>query len=119
MSDFMDEGGRGRVFCEDRYNASTGLPDVCRRMLDENFLTWEAQDRNGVSNMAVIDGELVTGNHTAIIYYLFPSQVEGLDVELVVKSAYEKEIDFSHIKRRFKVVQLVKTCYYKGQKVPK
>lgn len=117
--DFLDEGGKKRVFCVDRFNNSGTLPDICRRMLSENFLTWESKDRNSVSNMAIIDGPLRTGEHQVVLYYLFPSQVDGLDVEMVVKSAYPKAINFEHIKRRYRVVQIVKSCYHSGTKVPK
>lgn len=117
--DFLDEGRRARVLCPDRYGASLGLPLLCRRMLNENFLTWESEDKNGKSNMAVIDGPLVSGNHQVVLYYVFPSRADGIDVELVVKSAYEKAINFIHIKRRLNVLQVIKTCHFKQVMVPK
>lgn len=117
--DFQDEGGRERTFCLDRFEASKSLPSICQRMLADNFYTWESKDRNRVSNMAVIDDKRETGSHYVVLYYLFPSKSGQIDVEMVIKSAYQKDINFDHIKRYFKVIQLVKTCYFKGEKVPK
>ena len=87
-------------------------------MVEQNHLTWISHDKNKVGNLAVIGDDLITGQHYVVVYYLFPSRSEAFDVELVVKSAYEKYVDFSHIKRRFKTVQQIKTCYYQQKKVP-
>ncbi|MCA0000924.1 MULTISPECIES: hypothetical protein [unclassified Mesorhizobium] len=114
----VDEAGKPRVFCPDRYSNSLRFPAFCQRMLSENMLTWESKDRNRVSNMAVMDGALKSGDHQIAVYYLFPSSVDGLDVEMVIKSGYSKLLNFEHIKRRYNVVQLVKKCHYSQAKVP-
>ena len=69
--------------------------------------------------MAVVDGPMIDGERQIIVYYLYPSKVSGIDVEMVIKSGYRKIMNFGHIKRRFKVVQLTKKCYYEQVKVPK
>lgn len=66
----------------------------------------------------MIDGNLITGSHDLIVYYLFPSSVDGLDVEMVVKSAYNMHVNFEHIKRRYNMIQQVKVCYYNARQVP-
>lgn len=114
-----DEAHKPRTFCHDRFAASLGLPDFCRRMLAGNHLTWVSEDRNRASNMAIVDPPMQSGEHYTIIYYLFPSQVDGVDVELVVKSAYRRLIKFDHIKRRYTIGSLVKKCYYEQRLVPK
>ncbi|SHF39239.1 hypothetical protein SAMN05444279_13514 [Ruegeria intermedia] len=116
--DFLDEGKNKRTFCIDRFNLSQGLPAICTNLLESNAYTWESKDKNRVSNLAVIDGALVSGRHHVVVYYLFPSKVDGLDVEMVVKSAYEKDINFDHIKRRFRMIQKVKTCFYTKKRIP-
>jgi len=115
---FLDESQNRRTFCPDRHAKSFALPQMCTDMVEQNHLTWISHDKNKVSNLAVIGDDLITGQHYVVVYYLFPSRSEAFDVELVVKSAYEKYVDFSHIKRRFKTVQQIKTCYYQQKKVP-
>ena len=116
---FDDEGGRQRIFCPDRFAFSYTLPDLCRRMLDQNFLTWQEKDKNSVSNLAVIDGPLRNGEHRLVVYYLIPSKVTGIHVELVVKSCYPKELNFTHRQKRDRVVYLVKKCLYDKKKIPR
>lgn len=114
----FDEGGQKRVFCPQRYLISLTLPQRCRKMISDNFLTWVSEDKNTVSNMAVLDGAIADGEHAVMFYYLYPSRVSGVDVELVVKSSYMKELIASRIKRRFNVVQKIKECYFKRKVVP-
>lgn len=116
--DFKDENGQKRRFCSNRYRISIDLQSVCQKLLSENADTWMSKDRNRVNNLAVIDGPLITGQHAIIIYYLFPSLVDGLDIEMVVKSAYCKFISFEKIHRKYKIIQQIKTCYYKRKTVP-
>lgn len=115
---FLDENGKARAFCPDRYKLSLDLPNFCVDVLSNNMLTWISKDRDSVSNMAVVKTPLVSGEHYAIYYYLFPSRLDDCDVELVVKSAYKRNIDFSKIKRRHKALQKIKECYYQQKVVP-
>jgi hypothetical protein len=117
-ADFRDENGNPRIICPVRMGVSATLPDVCRRMMDQNFLTWQMADRNRVANLAVVDGVLRNGSQTCLFYALYPSKVPGIDVELVVKSAYETLIRADRIKRRFKVLQLVKKCVWEQKPLP-
>jgi len=116
---FLDENNKSRYFCSDRHQWSLDLPKLCQSMIENKWLTWEEKDRNRVSNMAVIANTLNNGTHYVVFYYLFPSRRGDYEVELVVKSAYEKYINFDKRKRRFKVTQLIKKCYYDDVKVPK
>ena len=116
---FVDEGGRKRTFCKDRYAASLQLPDLCRRLILSNALTWESRDGNEKYNLASIDGALVSGEHDTVIYYLYPSSADGVDVEFVVVSSYRKAWNFAHVKRRDKIIQPIKKCYYQRHRVPK
>lgn len=116
--DFIDETGARRRFCDERYRRCLKLPETCRSLWQMNALTWVSKDRNRASNMAVIEDRHVSGRHYAVIYYLFPSRNDHIDIEMVVKSAYEKYIDFSHIKRKFRMIQLAKKSYYEGKVVP-
>jgi hypothetical protein len=116
--DFRDENGKARSLCPLRMAVSLGLPDVCRRMMDKNYLTWISADRNSVSNLAVVDGVVRNGSQTCVFYALYPSKVPDIDVELVVKSAYETLIRADRIKRRFKVLQLIKKCVWEQKPLP-
>ncbi|WP_168734460.1 hypothetical protein [Ollibium composti] len=113
-----DEAGVLRQFCEWRYENSLALPGICQRMVLHNYLTWESLDKNKASNLAVAGQILKSGMNDLIVYYLFPSRSDDHNVELVVKSAYQKEIDFRHIKRRYKVCQLIKKAHFQQIKVP-
>ena len=115
---FLDENGNNRAFCPHRYKSSLRLPALCEDMLAKNVLTWESKDRNSTSNLTVVNDNLVSGENYAIYYYLFPSRLDDCDVELVVKSAYTREIDFAKIKRRYKSVQKIKECYFNQKVVP-
>jgi hypothetical protein len=113
-----DEAGLFRQFCEERYRNSVRLPDVCKRMVEDNYLTWQSLDRNRASNLAVSGPVLISGLNNLVVYYLFPSRSDEHDVELVVKSAYQKHIDFNHIKRKFNVRQLIKKAHFQQKRVP-
>ncbi|MCM5557057.1 hypothetical protein [Pleomorphomonas sp. JP5] len=116
---FLDENGNRRIFCEDRYAASLQLPALCLGLLSSNALTWESRDGNEKYNLASIGGALVSGAHDTVIFYLFPSGANGIDVEFVVVSFYLKTWNFAHVKRRDKIIQPIKKCYYNGHRVPK
>ena len=116
--DFLDELGIKRLVCPNRYALSQTLPGACRNLLTTNAVTWISKDNRQNSNLAVIDGPLIDGAHDLIIYHLFPSSVDGLDVEMVVKSAYNKNLKAKPIKRRFKMIQQVRTCHFIVRNVP-
>jgi hypothetical protein len=116
--DFRDELGRKRLFCPNRYAISQTLPGVCRNMLATNAVTWISKDKRENNNLAVINGRLIDGAHDLIIYHLFPSSVDGIDVEMVVKSAYNKNLKIGSIKRKFKMIQQVRTCHFNDKNVP-
>lgn len=120
--DFVDEAGKKRFFCPDRYAFSLDLPDEVRRVLDLNVYTWEEKDKNQVANLAVLapaNGQLVSGLHNVLIYYLYSSSVDGIHVEMCVKSCYPKEINFSKRRRREKIRKHVKEVCFKGGRIPK
>jgi hypothetical protein len=98
------------------------LPTVCSDLLAQNVLTWEERDKSGTSNLAVLTptgAPLVSGTYVVVFYYLIPSKVPGIDVEMIVKTCYEKDVNFAHRVRREKIVKHVKTVYYKGTTIPK
>jgi len=117
--DFRDEAQNKRYFCPARHVKSQNLPTLCRQLFEQNALTWEERDKNRISNLAIIEGPLDSGSKYLVVYYLFPSLVPGVHVEMVVKSAYDRFVEFSNIKRKFNIQQLIKTCHFKGVKVPK
>lgn len=118
VPDFYDENGRPRSLSIDRYERSICLPSLCKRMIFENHLTWVSKDRHTKSHLAVIEDPLVTGEHYVVFYYLFPSSLEDCDVELVIKSAYTKRINFMNVKRRYKMIQKIKECYFTKKTIP-
>ena len=117
-ADFQDENGKDRVFCQDRYNRSKHLPGLCLNAIITNALTWQSEDKNSISSLVVADDPLSTGLKYAVYYYLYPSKHDDYDVELVVKSAYLKEIEAFRIKRRHKLLSLVRKCFFTGTTIP-
>lgn len=120
--DFLDEAGNKRYFCAARFAVSHGLAAEVRHILDCNAYTWTEKDKNQAANLAVITpagAPLVSGSYHVIIYYLYPSKLETVDVEMLVKTCYEKDINFDHRKKREKIRVHVKTVCFKQVRIPK
>lgn len=117
-ADFRDENEQDRSFCQLRYNRSKHLPGMCLNALTTNALTWKSQDRNSISSLVVATDPLHPGMKYAVYYYLFPSKHDDYDVEMVVKSAYQKDIEADRIKRRHNVLSLVRQCFFKKVTIP-
>ncbi len=119
QADFLDELNRPRVFLPERYALCLNLPQICEGLVLQNGNTWVSTDASTNMNLACIPGaNLVTGVHYVVFYYLYPSSVEGIDVEMVVISAFEREVNFDHIRRRYKVQQKIKEAFYQDKRVP-
>ena len=98
-----------------------GLPAACSDFLLRNVLTWEERDKSSSSNLAVIipaGAPLVSGSYQTLFYYLMPSRVPGIDVEMIVKTCYEKQINFDFRRRREKIIKHIKTTYYQQTTIP-
>ena len=120
--DFLDEAGNKRFFCPERYAFSLNLETAVRNVLDLNVFTWEEKDRNRVANLAVLTSaksQLISGVHNVLIYYLHQSRVDGIHVEMLVKSCYVKAINFDKRPRRERIRVFVKTVCFKGGRVPR
>lgn len=119
-----DENGKQRRFCEDRYAFSLGLPELSKRMVEQNYFCWESIDRNRAMNYAVIDiapgrvRELKDGVHQLVFFYLYPCKQPEADVNLMITSCYAREVIFSHVKRRYNMHTLLRTCMYKEKRLP-
>ena len=117
--DFRDENGKGRCFCADRYARSRHLPGLCLNAITANAYTWVSKDRNSISSLVVTDDPLNSGVQYNVIYYLYPSTHDDYDVELLVKSAYVKDVDVNRIKRRYSLLSLIRSCFFKNETIPK
>lgn len=75
-------------------------------------------------NYAVIDiapgrvRELTDGDHQVVFFYLYPCGQPEADVNLMIMSCYTREVIFSHIKRRYNMHMLLRTCLYKQKRLP-
>jgi hypothetical protein len=122
--DMLDENGKPRQFCEDRYACSLGLPEFAKRMIEQNYFCWESPDRNRNINFAVIDvapgrvRHLPDGDHQVIFFYLYPSAASDVDVNLVITSCHNRPMVLSRIKRRFNVHTILRTCLFKQRRFP-
>lgn len=116
---FVDEGGKWREFCTVRYALCLGLPAQCHDLVMLNFPSWESEDNGGRNNMAVSEAQPASGTKYLIFYELFPSEAEGIDVEFVVKSAYEKPFDAARTGRRQKIHALLRTVLFTKTRMPK
>lgn len=124
LHNLEDENGKPRVFCEDRYAFSLGLPELARRMVEQNYYCWESIDRNRAINYAVIDvapgrvRELTDGEHQVVFFYLYPSKGDLADVNLMITSCHAREVIFSKIKRRYNMHTALRTCLFQRKRVP-
>jgi len=120
----LDDNGKPRRFCEDRYAFSLGLPELAHRMITQNYFCWESSDRNRKMNYAVIDvapgrvRELKDGDHQVVFFYIYPVSGENADVTLVITSCHIREVVFSRIKRRFNLHMLLRKCLYAQKRIP-
>ena len=120
----LDENGRPRVFCEERYSFSLGLKEIVTRMITQKYFCWESRDRNRVVNYAVLDaapgriGNLKDGQHTVIYFYLYPANGVKADVIMHVLSCHMRELSFKKIKRRFDMHNILRTCLFQNKRVP-
>jgi len=75
-------------------------------------------------NYAVIDiapkrvRELTDGEHQVVFFYLYPCRSQEAEVNLVITSCHVREVVFGHIKRRFNMHVLLRTCLFKGKRIP-
>jgi hypothetical protein len=120
-----DENGKPRIFCEDRYAFSLGLPALARRMIEQNYFCWESLDQNRAMNYAVIDAApgafhtLKDGEYQVMFFYLYPADDEAkADVNLVVASCHVRGMKFRSHKRRFNVHVLLRTCLFQQKRIP-
>lgn len=117
-----DSGGRLQLLCTERYNLSLNLPTLCQTIIDDDCITWISQDKNTVNNLAVINHPLFpapqNGEHYLIVYQAYPSDAAGVDIEVLVKSAYTKNVNFSHIKVRKKISNILKSVHFQKKKMP-
>lgn len=122
--DLRDENGKPRRFCEERYAFSIGLPELARRMVEQNYFCWESSDRHRAINYAVIDvapgriREMPDGRHQVIFFYLYPCRHEIADVRLVITSCHLRQVRLSRIKRRYNLHTLLRTCLFKAKRIP-
>jgi hypothetical protein len=115
---FQDEGGNWRSFCPIRHANSLLLPQICNDMIVQNYPSWVSPDQNRQNNMAVSDAHASEGFRYFVFYSVSPSNEENVGVELVVKSAFEKEIRNLRNVKKTGVRQVIKTCYFKEIGVP-
>lgn len=119
-----DENGKPRRFCEDRYAFSLGLPELARRMVEQNYFCWASMDRNRAINYAVIDiapgrvRELTDGEHQVVYFYLYPCRQPEADVNLMITSCYSREVVFKQVQRRYNMVPLLRACLYQQKRIP-
>ncbi len=122
--DMTDENGKPRAFCEDRYAFSLDLPELAKRMIEQNYFCWESADRNRAMNYAVIDVapgrilQLSDGEHQVVFFYLYPDSGVLADVKLIITSCHTREVVFSRIKRRYNILTLLRTCLYGQKRIP-
>jgi len=120
----LDENNKPRLFCEDRYAFSLGLPELATRMIEDKYFCWQSEDRNRAINFAVIDiapgrvSTLPAGDHRMVFFYLHPSKRGDADVTMVVTSCHSRFFNMSKEKRRYDLHQVLRTCLYKEKRIP-
>lgn len=123
-ANMVDENGKPRLFCEERYAFSSGLPTMTRKMIEQNYFCWESQDRNRATNYAVVDlppgpvNKLPDGDHEIIFFYLYPADEDVVDVKFVVTSCHTRPMVFGQITRRYNAHVLLRKCLYERKRIP-
>lgn len=115
---FEDERRRVRQFCTVRHDLSVALPQLCCDLIDRNQPTWRSIDKSHLNNLAVCDSPLLNGEKYVIYFDVHPSRADGVHVEMSVKSAYVKFVDFSRTGKRDTMRQILKRCHFQGVRVP-
>lgn len=87
-------------------------------MIEENYPSWVTQDRNRRNNLAVTDAFASAGMRYVVLFALSPSKAGDVNVELVVKSAFEKDISSLTGKKRTGVRQMIKKCHFQDIELP-
>jgi hypothetical protein len=124
VADLLDENGKPRQFCEDRYAFSLGLRELGARMIEQNYFCWTSPDRNRAMNYALVDvapGRLLNltpGEHHVVFFYLYPSQSPDADVKLIVTSCYPREMRIDPRDRRFNLLTVLRRCLYEQKRIP-
>jgi hypothetical protein len=124
VANMLDENGQRRVFCEDRYAFSLGLPEIAKRMILQKYYCWESSDRNRILHYAILDAapgrirELQDGEHQVIYFYLYPANGKTADVDLHVTSCYMNNMRFGNVKRRFDTHMLLRKCLFDKKRLP-
>ncbi len=127
-----DENGTPRVFCPDRYADSQILPTRMEAMIRGNFLCWRSTDRNQVSHFGAIDSSpahfhaLQDGEYNLTFFHLHPpaakdeggNTADDADVELLVVSAYTRNVNFSKLPRRLNLHTVLRKCAYNKRRLP-
>lgn len=116
---FLDEAGKRRAFCPVRYGSCLTLPARCESFILGNGLTFESKDRNARNHLTVCDNPSKDGNKYHIYFELLPSSSRGIDVEFVVKSAFDKEYVAAHHRRREHIRRFIRQCHFKQERVPR
>lgn len=122
--DMLDENGKPRAFCERRYTFSLGLPELAKRMVEQDYFCWESTDRNRAIHYAVIDvapgriHQTVSGEHQVVFFYLYPASSDLIDVKLIVTSCHARALDVGKIKRRYNLHMLMRKCLYDQKRIP-
>lgn len=116
---FTDEGGRHREFCPSRYGLSKTLTTTISDIIEQNTPSWVSHDNNQRNHLAICDHPLQSSEKYVIYYALHPSRVQDVDVELYVKSAYLRYIDFSRTGKRERINALIRRSHFKQSRIPK
>lgn len=74
---FVDEGGKWREFCTERYALCMKLPSLCNDIICLNYPSWESTDNGGRNNLAVCEAQPMSGIKYLIFYELLPGHAEG------------------------------------------
>ncbi|QJD17281.1 hypothetical protein [Paracoccus sanguinis] len=119
--DFLDENGAPRSLCGQRFHRSLTLANDIRQIVAANAYSWPSRDRNQVNHLAVLpapQAALLNGVHWVLFYYLYPSAIDDLDVEMSIRSCYQQPLNFQKHPRREKIRSLIKTAHFKNCRVP-
>lgn len=119
--DFLDQNGKHRIFCANRYAKCLDLPQGVRNLFDQNGITWEMKDHNQIENMAALAHDpavrIVRGTHDVILYYFYPSNFEHFEIEMNVLTCHERSVNTKD-KHKWDMKKAVRACYFSKERMP-
>lgn len=120
----VDENGKPRRLCPDRYAFSLNLREKLSTMILDDHFAWVSKDKNQSSNYAVIDADrlkittLKRGMYYVVYFYIGYVGSPYVDVALNIVSCHQREVAPENFPRRYSLHVLLRKCLFSQKRCP-